>query len=156
MIVGAQGTIAPHAHPHRVSGNARRLLIDADCRIDAKMARTRTRPLPTGGLSERQAVIFALVLGAASMLVLWLLVNRLTAVLTFGATLFFYLHGPEDPESFWIRSSAPRVLLTPLLMLLMAAAAAISERRAPDERCWLCATTHGRPSPTASARSGLS
>ena len=49
------------------------------------------------------------------------------AALTFGATIFFYLHGEEDPTSFWIRSSAPRVLLTPLLMLLIAAAAALRE-----------------------------
>ena len=32
-----------------------------DARIDARMARTRTRPLPTGGLSEGQALGFAAV-----------------------------------------------------------------------------------------------
>jgi len=52
------------------------------------------------------------------------------AALTFGATIYFYLHGPDDPTSLWIRSSAPRVLLTPLLMTLMAAAAALSPRPA--------------------------
>jgi len=50
------------------------------------------------------------------------------AALTIGAAILFYLHGPEDPTSWWVRASASRVLLTPLLMLLMAAAAANSER----------------------------
>lgn len=44
------------------------------------------------------------------------------AVLTTGATIYFYLHYP-DP-TWWIESSSPRVLLTPLLALLIAAAAA--------------------------------
>ena len=54
-----------------------------DRRIDAQMSRTRGRPLPTGNLSERQALVFAAVLGFVSMAVLGLLVNLLTAVLTF-------------------------------------------------------------------------
>lgn len=53
-----------------------------DRRIDAMMARTRQRPLPSGHLTERQAVVFAVVLGVASMLILLFLVNVLTAVLT--------------------------------------------------------------------------
>ena len=54
-----------------------------DRRIDGQMSRTRGRPLPTGNLSERQALIFAAVLGFVSMAILALLVNPLTAVLTF-------------------------------------------------------------------------
>ena len=54
-----------------------------DRRIDAQMSRTRGRPLPTGNLTERQALVFAAVLGFVSMAVLGLLVNPLTAVLTF-------------------------------------------------------------------------
>ena len=54
-----------------------------DRRIDAQMSRTRGRPLPTGSLTERQALVFAAVLGFVSMAVLGLLVNLLTAVLTF-------------------------------------------------------------------------
>ncbi|MDP9194332.1 MAG: hypothetical protein M3P06_21760 [Acidobacteriota bacterium] len=45
------------------------------------------------------------------------------AVLTLGATLFFYLKASGDP-TFLIITSASRVLLTPLLMLVLAAAAA--------------------------------
>jgi len=54
-----------------------------DARIDAQMARTRARPLPTGQLTERAAVTFAAVLGLAAMSLLAFLVNLLTAVLTF-------------------------------------------------------------------------
>jgi heme o synthase len=54
-----------------------------DQRIDAQMARTRSRPLPTGRISERDAVGFALGLGLAGLGVLALLVNALTAALTF-------------------------------------------------------------------------
>jgi len=74
-----------------------------DQRIDAKMARTRTRPLPTGGLSERQAVIFAIVLGVASMLVLWLLVNRLTALLTFASLI-----GYAVIYTLWLKRATPQ------------------------------------------------
>jgi protoheme IX farnesyltransferase len=54
-----------------------------DRRIDEQMARTRARPLPTGQLSERQALMFAAVLGVSAMTILAFLVNLLTATLTF-------------------------------------------------------------------------
>ena len=58
-----------------------------DRRIDAQMTRTRGRPLPTGTLSERQALVFAAVLGVTSMAILAFLVNRLTAMLTFASLI---------------------------------------------------------------------
>jgi protoheme IX farnesyltransferase len=54
-----------------------------DSRIDAAMARTRDRPLPSGRISERDALTFALGLGLLGLGVLALLVNALTAALTF-------------------------------------------------------------------------
>ena len=54
-----------------------------DQRVDAAMARTRNRPLPTGRVSERDALAFALALGIAGLGILALLVNVLTAALTF-------------------------------------------------------------------------
>jgi len=56
-----------------------------DQRIDAIMARTRDRPLPSGDMDTGHALGFALALAALSMLVLTTLVNVLTAVLTFCA-----------------------------------------------------------------------
>jgi protoheme IX farnesyltransferase len=58
-----------------------------DQRIDRVMARTSHRPLATGSLTPRQVLIFALVLGALSMVLLVTLVNVLTAVLTFASLI---------------------------------------------------------------------
>src|SRR5690606_31956367 len=54
-----------------------------DQRIDEQMARTRNRPLPKGKITTARALTFAVTLGIVAMLILWLLVNPLTAVLTF-------------------------------------------------------------------------
>ena len=58
-----------------------------DQRVDADMLRTRHRPLPTGHLSNLQALVFAGILGTVSMVILVLLVNPLTAVLTLGSLI---------------------------------------------------------------------
>ncbi len=58
-----------------------------DQRIDEKMTRTRDRPLPMGRVDERDAFIFAVILGVIGLGVLALLVNPLTAVLTFGSLI---------------------------------------------------------------------
>jgi protoheme IX farnesyltransferase len=58
-----------------------------DSRIDAQMARTSWRPLVSGTLTPRQALVFALVLGVLSMGVLALWVNPLTALLTFASLI---------------------------------------------------------------------
>lgn len=54
----------------------------ADHRIDALMARTKRRPLPTGRVSKTHALVFAAILGVISMTLLTVYVNGLTAVLT--------------------------------------------------------------------------
>ena len=54
-----------------------------DRRIDEQMTRTRARPLPTGQLQEREALLFAALLGTTAMALLAFLVNLLTALLTF-------------------------------------------------------------------------
>ena len=74
-----------------------------DARIDAEMARTRMRPLPRGTVSEAYALSFAFVLGAGSMLVLALLVNALTAVLT-----FFSIIGYAVVYTVWLKRATPQ------------------------------------------------
>ena len=54
-----------------------------DHRIDILMMRTMGRPLPQGKLTEKSALVFATVLCIISMLILWFVVNPLTAILTF-------------------------------------------------------------------------
>jgi len=74
-----------------------------DARIDAEMARTRMRPLPRGAVSEAYALSFAFVLGAGSMLILALLVNALTAVLT-----FFSIIGYAIVYTVWLKRATPQ------------------------------------------------
>jgi protoheme IX farnesyltransferase len=54
-----------------------------DARIDIQMSRTHNRPVAQGRLSETGALTFAGVLCVVSMLMLWFVVNPLTAMLTF-------------------------------------------------------------------------
>jgi len=52
-------------------------------KFDSEMKRTEGRPLITGGINQKQAVTFAVVIGVISMVMLVGLVNPLTAGLTF-------------------------------------------------------------------------
>ena len=54
-----------------------------DRRIDEQLTRSRGRPLPSGRLTERNALLFAAFLGVSAMAILAFLVNLLTATLTF-------------------------------------------------------------------------
>lgn len=62
-----------------------------DARIDIHMLRTRGRPLPEGRVSESNALAFASVTCVLSMILLWFLVNPLTAVLTFSSLIGYAL-----------------------------------------------------------------
>ena len=64
------------------------------------MTRTRRRPLPTGQLTERNALIFAALLGIAAMSVLVTQVNMLTAVLTFVSLI-----GYAVIYTVWLKSA---------------------------------------------------
>ena len=74
-----------------------------DQRIDAVMARTRNRPLPTGQLSVTQVLTFALILAAISMIMLVAWVNTLTAVLT-----FLSLIGYAIIYTVWLKRATPQ------------------------------------------------
>ena len=85
------------------SGSAAAFNHVLDRRIDEHMARTRRRPLPTGHLSKSHALVFASVLGAGSMLVLWPTVGRLTAILT-----LFSLIGYAVVYTLWLKRATPQ------------------------------------------------
>ncbi len=57
--------------------------------LDARMARTASRPLPTGRVTPDQALAFALLLIAGSVAVMALAVNPMAAVML-GLTILFY------------------------------------------------------------------
>lgn len=54
-----------------------------DQKIDMVMSRTEKRPLPQGHVTNTQALVFAIFIGAIAMVILTFLVNGLTAWLTF-------------------------------------------------------------------------
>jgi protoheme IX farnesyltransferase len=67
--------------------NAVNMYVDRD--IDAIMKRTRQRPLVTGVVTPREALVFAVVIEVAAFLWLWAVVNLLSAVLAVAACLFY-------------------------------------------------------------------
>jgi protoheme IX farnesyltransferase len=69
------------------AGSAAAINHVVDQRIDAVMARTRNRPIAQGRVSTVQAIIFAVVIGLLGMAILILLVNVLTAWLTFASLI---------------------------------------------------------------------
>ena len=67
--------------------NAINMYIDRD--IDALMVRTQGRPLVTGDIRPRNALIFAVLLEIAAFAVLWSGANLLSALLALSATMFY-------------------------------------------------------------------
>ena len=67
--------------------NAINMYVDRD--IDAIMHRTQSRPLVTGAVTPRAALVFAVTLEVLAFVELWVLVNLLSAVLAVSATLFY-------------------------------------------------------------------
>jgi len=75
--------------------------------IDARMARTRMRPLPQGDLTALQALSFSGLIGGAGMWVLYSFVNPLTMWLTFAtfvgyAVIYTVLLKPNTPQNIVI------------------------------------------------------
>ncbi len=62
-----------------------------DEHIDRIMERTRNRPLASGDLDQKSALVFALALGVAGIAILVVFVNLLTAVLTFFSLVGYAL-----------------------------------------------------------------
>jgi protoheme IX farnesyltransferase len=82
-----------------------------EMKIDARMARTRARPLPMGRLNTTEAAAFALVIGAAGLILLYAFVNPLTmwlAVATFAgyAIVYTLLLKPRTPQNIVLGGAA--------------------------------------------------
>jgi len=89
-----------------------------DQHADARMARTRNRPVASGHLTGRNCLAFALVLGGLAMWILVSFVNVLTAVLTFASligyavvyTLYLKRATPQNIVIGGAAGAAPPVL----------------------------------------------
>ena len=80
LVLGA-GTLA--------SAGANALNHSMEQDIDRVMTRTRNRPVATGRIGSRHAVVFGIVLNALAFGLLTAYVNSLSALLTLSATLFY-------------------------------------------------------------------
>jgi len=69
------------------SANAFNCYIDSD--IDKLMGRTKNRPLATGELTQREALVFAWSIGVISFVWFALVINLLSALLSLAAILFY-------------------------------------------------------------------
>jgi protoheme IX farnesyltransferase len=81
--------------------NAINMYVDRD--IDAVMHRTRNRPLVTGAVTPRAALVFAIVLEILAFGLLWSTVNLLSAVLAVAACLFYVF-----VYTLWLKRSSSR------------------------------------------------
>ena len=94
-----------------VAGSAAAMNCLLEGKIDARMARTRTRPLPTGRLDASEATAFAVFLGAGGLAVLYTLVNPLTMWLTLAtfvgyAFVYTLFLKPRTPQNIVLGGAA--------------------------------------------------
>lgn len=68
-----------------MSGSAAAINHLVDRHIDAQMARTLRRPLPSGSLTPQKVLTFTVVIGVLGYVILEVFVNRLTALLTLAS-----------------------------------------------------------------------
>jgi heme o synthase len=90
-----------------VAGAAAAINCLVEQKIDAVMARTRARPLPRGELTSMQTLVFAAVVGASGLLLLYVKVNALTMWLTLVtfvgyAIVYTVLLKPATPQNIVI------------------------------------------------------
>jgi len=90
-----------------VAGAAAAINCLVEQKIDAKMQRTRARPLPAGELTSRQTLLFASLVGGAGLLILGRWVNPLTMWLTLVtfigyAIIYTVLLKPATPQNIVI------------------------------------------------------
>ena len=83
------------------AAGALNMWFDAD--IDAVMARTSRRPIPSGRVAPREALAFGITLAAGSVVVLGLLVDWLAALLL-AFTIFFYI----VIYTMWLKRATPQ------------------------------------------------
>jgi protoheme IX farnesyltransferase len=90
-----------------VAGSAAAVNCLVEQKIDAKMARTRARPLPMGTITSLETLLFAGVVGGFGLTMLYLLVNPLTMWLTLAtfvgyAVIYTVLLKPLTPQNIVI------------------------------------------------------
>lgn len=82
------------------SAGAFNCIYDGD--IDGLMKRTRSRPIPTGRISIRNATFFAVAIGVLSFAMLFLMVNPLAAALSLTGNAYYVII-----YTIWLKRTTP-------------------------------------------------
>lgn len=106
------------------SAGALNCVWDAD--IDAVMRRTQNRPIPRGAISVRNAVLYAIAIGALGFAILYALVNPLAAWLSLAGNLYYVVI-----YTMWLKR------ITPLNIVIGGAAGSV-----PPLVGWAAVTHH--------------
>ena len=109
MLVAAPGVISPWIIVFTLIGgaasagaaNAINQVLERD--IDAVMARTRRRPIPSGTIAPAFALAFAVLLGTAAFVELAVFVNLASALLALAALAFYVL-----VYTMWLKRATPQ------------------------------------------------
>jgi heme o synthase len=115
VFTGLCGLLAAPGHIHPVLGFTAILCIalgagaaaalnqwfEAD--IDIKMRRTANRPLPAGRMARHEALYFGVGLGAASVILMGLAVNLLSAAILLASILFYVMI-----YTVWLKRRTPQ------------------------------------------------
>jgi heme o synthase len=86
-----------------IAGAANTLNMVLDRDIDALMGRTALRPIPSGRLRPRAAVLYAAVLAMAALHILGAYVNPLTAALALGGLIYYVVI-----YTWWLKRRTPQ------------------------------------------------
>ncbi|HLZ72632.1 MAG TPA: heme o synthase [Dehalococcoidia bacterium] len=109
MLLAAKGwpgwrlILATTLGGYLAAGGAGAINCYLDRDVDELMVRTRRRPLVTGEISARRALVFGITLGVAAFFEMWLWVNLPSAVLSMAA-LGFYVF----VYTLWLKRSTPQ------------------------------------------------
>ncbi|HWA30142.1 MAG TPA: heme o synthase [Rhizomicrobium sp.] len=119
IFTGLAGIVAAPGHIHLLSaftallciavaaGASGALNMAYDSDIDAVMARTATRPIPMGHIAREEALVFGWWLSVASVAIMGLFINLLSAALL-AFTIFFYV----VVYTLWLkRSTAQNIVI---------------------------------------------
>ncbi len=109
MLIAAPGRVSPWLVLLTLAGgamsagsaNAINQLLDRD--IDALMARTKRRPIPSGRVTPPFAFAFAVLLGTVAFVEMAVLINLLAALLSLVALLFYVF-----VYTVWLKRSTPQ------------------------------------------------
>jgi protoheme IX farnesyltransferase len=115
VYTGLCGLLAAPVHIHPILGftailciavgagasGALNMWYEAD--LDARMKRTRGRPLPAGRMDRQSALHFGVALGVGSVLVMGLAINLLAAIILAASILFYVLI-----YTVWLKRRTPQ------------------------------------------------